>query len=67
MNWLRKRKWDFILAIGDDWIDEEMFSSLPRSAYTIRVGIAPSRAKYNISSYIEVRKLLRSLIETTMK
>jgi len=67
LNWLRKKKWDFILAIGDDWTDEEMFSTLPKSAYTIKVGIVPSRAKYNIPSYIDVRKLLRSLIEAATK
>ena len=63
LNWLGKKKWDFILAIGDDWTDEEMFASLPKSAYTIRVGIVPSRAKFNISSPYDVRRLLKDLIE----
>src|SRR5690606_35141429 len=29
---------DFILAIGDDYTDEDIFKALPESAYTIKVG-----------------------------
>ncbi len=65
LNWLKKRKWDFILAIGDDRTDEEMFATLPEYAYTIRVGIVPSRAKYNVPSPYDVRRLLKALVKAS--
>ncbi len=37
--WTTKHAWDFILAVGDDWTDEDMFSVLPEAAYTIKVGL----------------------------
>jgi len=58
---LQSGEWDFILAAGDDWTDEEMFAVLPPQAYTIRVGLTPSRARFNVASYREIRSLLRSL------
>lgn len=55
--------YDFILAIGDDWTDEYLFKMLPESAYTLRVGMIQSYARYNILNYSEVRKLLATLAE----
>ncbi|NPV50591.1 MAG: bifunctional alpha,alpha-trehalose-phosphate synthase (UDP-forming)/trehalose-phosphatase [Candidatus Methanofastidiosum sp.] len=60
-NWLNKNKWDFIVAIGDDFTDEDIFKVVPENAYSIKVGIEPSQAKYNVESYKEVRKLLKEL------
>jgi trehalose 6-phosphate synthase/phosphatase len=51
---------DFVLAIGDDIADEDLFSSLP-SAHTIRVGIVPSSARHNLPSVKDVRRLLGEL------
>jgi len=59
--WLNKNKWDFILAIGDDWTDESMFAVLPKSAYTIKVGYHFSQARFEVASYEEVRILLKEL------
>ena len=60
-RYIYSQKWDFIMAIGDDWTDEDMFQVMPESAYSIKVGSAPSKAKYNIADVDEVRKLLRDL------
>jgi len=60
-NWQSKKKWDFIVAMGDDFTDEDIFKVLPENAYSIKVGIEPSQAKYNIESYKEARKILREL------
>jgi len=60
-KWLKKKKWNFILAIGDDWTDEDMFEVIPSRGHTIRVGFTHSKAKYHITNYEAVRKLLRSL------
>ncbi len=61
LKWLSDSKWDFVLAIGDDWTDEEVFEVLPEWAYSIKVGVGISKAKFNIPSYIEVRALLKEM------
>lgn len=64
LRWLSKEKWDFVLAIGDDLTDEDIFAVLPKSAYSIKVGLTPSKANFNIASQNEVRELLKELIGT---
>jgi trehalose 6-phosphate synthase/phosphatase len=61
-RWLAKEPWDFIMAIGDDVTDEDLFAALPESAYSIKVGLGLSKAKFNIPSFHEVRALLMILI-----
>jgi len=60
-TWIAQKKWDFILAAGDDYTDEEMFGSLPEHAYSIKVGFAASKARFNIDSVKEIRLLLKRL------
>ncbi len=60
-QWISEREWDFIMAIGDDWSDEQIFSHLPDWAYSIKVGSGISQSKFNIHSSIEVRTLLKEL------
>ncbi|MFW6110527.1 MAG: bifunctional alpha,alpha-trehalose-phosphate synthase (UDP-forming)/trehalose-phosphatase [Thermoproteota archaeon] len=60
LRWISDEK-DFILALGDDWTDEDLFSVCPKSAYTIKVGLEPSEAKFNVTSVKEVRTLLEKL------
>jgi trehalose 6-phosphate synthase/phosphatase len=52
---------DFILATGDDWTDEDLFRVLPASAFSIRVGLAKTVARYHLGSHAAVRKLLRDV------
>ena len=54
--------YDFILSIGDDWTDEDMFKALPYNAYTIKVGMAKSYSKFNVYNYMEARSLIKELI-----
>ncbi len=58
---LTSQQWDFILAIGDDYTDEDMFRALPERAYTITVGERDSSARFQLSSVKEVVKLLSDL------
>lgn len=67
LKWVQQSTWDFILAVGDDWTDEEMFAMLPQWAYTIRVGLTHSRARFNVTSYRDVRKLLQNLTQIVSK
>jgi trehalose 6-phosphate synthase/phosphatase len=63
-RWLAKDKWDFILAAGDDYTDEDMFSILPENAYSIKIGCGISKAHFNLSSVNEFRWLLNQLAKT---
>ena len=61
MNWISKKKWDFMLAIGDDLTDEDLFRELPENAYSIKVGLAPSRAKLRFKAQSEVIPFLKAM------
>jgi trehalose 6-phosphate synthase/phosphatase len=56
--------WDFFLAAGDDYTDEEMFRALPDGAYSIRVGSSVSTARFNVDTPKEIRLLLRELVRS---
>lgn len=60
---MKGNEYDFILAIGDDWTDEDTFKAMPKNAYSIRVGYAYTQANYNIKSFRQVRNLLGKLIQ----
>ncbi len=62
LRWIPQKKWDFVLAIGDDWTDEDLFTVLPEFAYSIKVGSFPSRARFNVDSVKDVRSLLHDLV-----
>ncbi len=62
--WLSKQKWDFILAVGDDRTDEDLFAVFPPRAYSIKVGLGPSKARFNLAEQREVLPLLRSCIQS---
>jgi len=63
MALLSRQSYDFILALGDDWTDEDLFKSLPPNAYTIKVGNLQSYARFNLSDYRESRNLLGKLLK----
>jgi len=52
----------FILCIGDDYTDEDMFHALPDFAYTIKVGLEDTEARFQISGVSDVLRLLRKLV-----
>jgi trehalose 6-phosphate synthase/phosphatase len=58
---LSTQTWDFILAIGDDYTDEDMFRALPERAYSINVGEKDSAARFQLESVKEVLDLLDTL------
>lgn len=60
--WLEGQEWDFILAIGDDHTDEDIFKALPKSAFTIKVGLDRSIANFSLPGIKDVRALLKALI-----
>ncbi len=58
-----QQDFDFIAVIGDDWTDEYMFEEVPESAYTIKVGIDKTSAKYRIDNPESVLQLLAKLVD----
>jgi len=62
--WLERENWDFLLAAGDDYTDEEMFRVLPDEVYSIKVGLNISKARFNVDSPNEIRSLLKELVKS---
>lgn len=62
LRWLKSQRWDFIFAIGDDWTDEDIFNALPRAAYSIKVGIGITEARYCVEDPLAVRNLLKKIL-----
>ncbi|MDU1893020.1 MAG: bifunctional alpha,alpha-trehalose-phosphate synthase (UDP-forming)/trehalose-phosphatase [Dysgonomonas sp.] len=54
--------YDFIMAIGDDTTDEDMFLALPEDAVTIKVGRNSNVSKYNIPTQAQTLYFLDKLI-----
>ncbi|NBC83036.1 MAG: bifunctional alpha,alpha-trehalose-phosphate synthase (UDP-forming)/trehalose-phosphatase [Bacteroidetes bacterium] len=57
-------KYDFTVAIGDDWTDEYIFEEIPDDTITIKVGIVKTAARFNVESQKDVRPLLKKLMES---
>jgi trehalose 6-phosphate synthase/phosphatase len=55
---------DFILAVGDDQTDEDLFRALPAEATSVRVGTPFSNARYCLSEQSDVLALLKQLTQT---
>jgi len=60
--WLDSKQYNFILAIGDDKTDEDLFKVIPAVQYSIRVGLTQSMAKYNLKQQKDVLYLLNKLL-----
>src|SRR5881296_1129446 len=58
---LSEKTFDFVLAVGDDLADEELFKVLPEKSYSIKVGLAKSYAKFNLKNHRDVVQLLTDL------
>jgi trehalose 6-phosphate synthase/phosphatase len=63
LSFINRNGWDFIMAIGDDWTDEDMFTVLPEKGYSIKVGLVPSNARYHLDDTDAVRDFLKKLIK----
>jgi trehalose 6-phosphate synthase/phosphatase len=61
MEWLTECPPDFIFGIGDDWTDEDLFRALPPSAFSVRMGLGNTAARYYLGDPAAVRQLLRDL------
>ncbi len=62
-EWLSGQAAQFVLGIGDDWTDEDLFRALPPTAWSVRVGMATTSANYFLVNPLAVRRVLRELGE----
>jgi trehalose 6-phosphate synthase/phosphatase len=60
-RWLANTDFDFVLAIGDDLTDEDMFAVLPEWAYSFHVGATRSAARFRLRDPAEVLRCLEEL------
>ncbi len=63
LNLLQNQECDFIFAVGDDATDEDLFSLLPKNAYTIKIGAGSTNAGYRMKSWRSLRKMLEELTD----
>jgi trehalose 6-phosphate synthase/phosphatase len=61
-RWIARSAPEFLFAAGDDATDEDMFRVLPEEAWSVRIGLADSRARYALETPERLRALLESLV-----
>jgi len=57
---------DFILCVGDDTTDEDMFRVLNEKAYTIKIGTGITAAQWSLPAQEQVLPLLQRFVATTV-
>lgn len=62
-RWFRDPSLDFVLAAGDDRTDEDVFEAAPDTAWTIKIGDGPTRARFALKNCVEMRALLEKLAD----
>lgn len=60
-RFLDESDWDFILSVGDDRTDEDVFAVLPPSAFSLKIGPGPTSARFNLKGVEDCRALLDQL------
>ncbi len=61
MHWVSRKKYDFVMAMGAGWSDEMLFYALPEHAWTLKVGMLKTAARFVIKNQEDALKLLESL------
>lgn len=59
---LKNHKYDFLMAIGDDTTDEDMFKAMPPEAITIKIGNLSPNARYNLNTQTQTLPFLHALL-----
>jgi trehalose 6-phosphate synthase/phosphatase len=55
--------YDFLFGAGDDLTDEDVFRAMPQTAYTVKVGLGRTAARFRTKSWVTMRKVLRHFVE----
>ena len=59
-------RYDFILAMGDDTTDDDMFKALPVTAVTVKIGTASESARYNLPVQTDTLPFLQRLTDKSV-
>lgn len=59
---MEANQYDFVLAVGDDKTDEDMFKMLDQKAYTIKIGQGHTAARFHVNEQQQVLALLQRFI-----
>ena len=62
-RWISHADRRFVLAIGDDRTDEDMFEMAPDDAWTIKVGHGSTHARFSVRGIVNVHALLARMVE----
>ncbi len=57
---IHNQHYDFILGVGDDFTDENLFLALPAEAFSVKVGLGETNAKYCVRSWRAIRSILNT-------
>ncbi|OFY59347.1 MAG: hypothetical protein A2V50_01475 [Bacteroidetes bacterium RBG_19FT_COMBO_42_10] len=55
---INQDNYDFILALGDDSTDEDLFKAVPASGFTIKIGSKPTNARFNVKDQSQIIEIL---------
>ena len=66
---LKTAQYNFVLCLGDDQTDEDMFKQLMgvNNTFTVKIGNQPSFATFNMLSPYQVQSLLQTIVEYPAK
>lgn len=56
-----KKASDFMLCAGDDYTDEDMFKHMPPGAYSIKVGVGHTVARFRVSGVSDMVRLVHDI------
>ena len=59
-------RYDFILAMGDDTTDDDMFKALPVTAVTVKIGTASESARYNLPVQTDTLPFLQRMTDKSV-
>jgi len=54
--------YEFILALGDDSTDEDLFKAIPESGFSIKIGCKPTNARFNLRDQSQIVDILSLFI-----
>ncbi len=60
---LAKDDFDFIVCIGDDYTDEDMYNALPEDAFTIKVGLGQTNARFRLPDINATQNFLKKIAD----
>lgn len=64
---LSRPRADFVMCIGDDYTDEDMYHILPKNAFTIKVGLGATDARFRLADIDAALNLLKKIANVRTK